>query len=136
MRRMGRFRMDALSGVVGTLVDGSGRPLARCYEATSAASRMIGLLATPDLRPDEALLIDRCRSVHTMGMRISIDVAFLDAEGVVLRVLHALRPFRVAAARGARSVIETRAETLADVTVGERLQVNRSLDAERLPARR
>jgi uncharacterized protein len=92
---------------------------------------MIGLLATPDLGPDEALRIDRCRSVHTMGMRISIDVAFLDADGVVLRVVHGLRPLRVAAARGARSVIETRAGTLADVTVGERLQVNPSPEAER-----
>ena len=29
--------------------------------------------------------IERCRWVHTLGMRFSIDLAFVDAEGTVMR---------------------------------------------------
>src|SRR3954452_3426009 len=54
----------------------------------------------------EALLISRCRSVHTCGMRFAIDVVFLDGEGRVLRVAERVRPWRVVSCRGARAVIE------------------------------
>ena len=33
-----------------------------------------------------AFVIRRCRQVHTLGMRFDLDVAFCDAEGVVLRI--------------------------------------------------
>jgi uncharacterized membrane protein (UPF0127 family) len=39
-------------------------------------------------------------------MRFAIDAAFLDPEGRVLRVAEHLRPWRIAACRGARSVLE------------------------------
>ena len=31
-------------------------------------------------------MLSKCRSVHTVGMRFAIDVAYLDANGVVLKV--------------------------------------------------
>ena len=39
-----------------------------------------------------ALLIAPCRSVHTVGMRVPIDIAFLDREGRVLSTRRAVRP--------------------------------------------
>jgi uncharacterized membrane protein (UPF0127 family) len=41
-----------------------------------------------------ALVLRPCRNVHTAGMRFPIDVAFCDAEGVVLRTT-TLAPWRI-----------------------------------------
>ena len=58
---------------------------------------------------DEAgpgLLIPRCSSVHTFGMRFAIDVYFLDREGRVISVRRQVPPRRVVSCRGARKVLE------------------------------
>jgi uncharacterized membrane protein (UPF0127 family) len=57
--------------------------------------RFRGLLARPPLRKGEGLLLLQCGSVHTVGMAHSIDVAFLDADGRVVRSIARLRPWRV-----------------------------------------
>lgn len=51
------------------------------------------------------LLIEPCSSIHTMFMLFTIDVVFLDREQRVLKIA-TVPPFRVALARGARSVLE------------------------------
>jgi len=62
--------------------------------ADSWWQRLRGLLGRPPMRDGEGLLLLDCDSVHTIGMAYPIDVAFLDAEGTVVRNLH-LDPFRV-----------------------------------------
>lgn len=57
--------------------------------------RFRGLLARPPLKAGEGLLLLKCGSVHTIGMLHPIDVAFLDAEGLVVRSIARLRPWRV-----------------------------------------
>jgi uncharacterized protein len=60
-----------------------------------------------------ALWIIPSDGIHTIGMRFSIDVAYLDSEGRVIRVYHNLAPFRVAAlVLRARSVLELPTGTL------------------------
>ena len=81
----------------------------RVFVARSYRARLLGLALLADLDPCQALLIPRCRSVHTFGMRFPIDVAFLDATGHKLRLARALRPGRVVAHRGAAAVLERRA---------------------------
>lgn len=68
--------------------------------------RARGLLLRPPLARDEALLIPRCASVHTFGMRYAIDIVFLDPLGRVLAVVERLTPWRVAARAGAAAVLE------------------------------
>jgi uncharacterized membrane protein (UPF0127 family) len=70
-------------------------------------ARLIGL--TLRRAADEPLLIPRCRSVHTAGMRFAIDVVFLDARGRVVRVAPAVRPWRLVSCRRAVAVVETAA---------------------------
>lgn len=41
-----------------------------------------------------ALVFRPCRQVHTVGMRFAIDVAFCDADGVVLRA-RCMKPWRI-----------------------------------------
>lgn len=118
---MGRLRVDRLAGPPRSL-EADGRVLVgRCYLARTSLSRLVGLLATPDLAVDEALWLERCANVHAVGLRASIGVAFLDAEGRVMRVVDPLPRGRAAAARGARSVVECRAGVLAHLTLGAHL---------------
>lgn len=65
--------------------------------AETLGARTRGLIGKPRLSPSQGLLIRRCRQIHTFFMRYSIDVAFLDGEGRVVRALHALKPWRATA---------------------------------------
>jgi uncharacterized membrane protein (UPF0127 family) len=85
--------------------------------AVTPLRRARGLLAAgPDHTP---LLLAPARSVHTCFMRRPIDVVFLDADLVVLKVVRALRPWRLAASRRATAVLELPAGS-ATVAVGDR----------------
>jgi protein-S-isoprenylcysteine O-methyltransferase Ste14/uncharacterized membrane protein (UPF0127 family) len=63
--------------------------------AASPLTRMRGLLGRPALSAGDGLLIQPCQGVHTIGMGYPIDVVHLDREGVVLRVLRELPPWRI-----------------------------------------
>ena len=56
-----------------------------------------------------ALVLPRCRWVHTIGMRFPIDVAYLDADGVVLKTVQ-MRRYRIGLpVPWARTVVEAEA---------------------------
>ena len=67
---------------------------------------MKGLLGRRALSQDEGLLLEPASTIHTWFMRFPIDVVFLDRELRVLRVAESVRPWRFAAKRGAKSVLE------------------------------
>lgn len=93
------------------------RPLpggGRLFVARGFRQRLLGLAGLAAMPPDCALLIDECDSVHTAWMRFAIDVVFLDSGGEPLRVVSGLPPWRVARWRGARAVVETRADAAPD----------------------
>jgi uncharacterized membrane protein (UPF0127 family) len=55
-------------------------------------------------------------------MRFAIDVVFLDAGGVVVHVVHGMRPWRLTRwVRAAKKAIELPQDAAADVKIGERL---------------
>ncbi len=68
--------------------------------------RMRGLLGRRSLAAGEGIVLRPAWSIHTAFMRFSIDVVFIDAEQVVMRVEPRLRPFRTASCRGAREIVE------------------------------
>jgi hypothetical protein len=74
-------------------------------------ARGLGRLVGLALRRDRgvALLLPRCRSVHTFGMRFPLDLVWLDSAGRVVRVDRSVPPCRVRSCRAARSVLELRA---------------------------
>jgi uncharacterized protein len=74
--------------------------------ARSLRMRLLGLALRRRPPPDQGLLIPRCRSVHTFGMRFALDLVWLDGDGRVLVVEPAVGPRRVRTRRGARAVIE------------------------------
>jgi uncharacterized membrane protein (UPF0127 family) len=97
----------------------------RCEVADTPLGRLRGLLGRRELPPGSGLLLERSGAIQTCFMRFAIDAVFLDAERRVLRVRSDLRPWRVAGARGARSVLELAAGEAErrGVSVGERLSV-------------
>jgi uncharacterized protein len=76
--------------------------------ATSMSSRLLGLALLRHGRAGPGLLIPRCRSVHTFGMRFPLDLLFLDAEGRVIALRRAVPPCRVKRCPGAMAVLELR----------------------------
>ena len=65
-----------------------------------------GLLGRDGLGPGAGMLIDRAPSVHMFFMRFPIDIVFLDRNRNVVRIVHGLRPWRVAGARKAVAALE------------------------------
>jgi uncharacterized membrane protein (UPF0127 family) len=81
------------------------RPL-KLIPCQSSRARLIGLMGRPQLHPDAGIWLSSCRAIHTLGMRMSIDVAFIDVTGRVVRVYRNLPPGRVVCCLAATSVVE------------------------------
>lgn len=83
--------------------------LMRMTMAVSFASRLKGLLQTDKLSEGAqqgVLCLAPCRSIHTMGMKQPVDVAFVNSEGVVVRVERDVKPGRLLVCVHARWVCE------------------------------
>jgi uncharacterized membrane protein (UPF0127 family) len=93
--------------------------------AFDSASRRTGLLGHTTLPEGTALIIAPCNAIHTIRMRFDIDVAFVAKDGRIVKLRHAVPPWRMAASLGAFAVIEMAAGTFArrDVKVGDKLMV-------------
>ena len=84
----------------------AGSPSAlQVVRALSFAARLRGWLGRRSIEPNEALWLEPCAAVHGIGMRVSLDVVFLDAQRRVLRVA-TLAPGRMRWCQGARVSIE------------------------------
>jgi protein-S-isoprenylcysteine O-methyltransferase Ste14/uncharacterized membrane protein (UPF0127 family) len=78
----------------------------RCVLADTALARMRGLLGRRELLSGEGILLRPASSVHTAFMRFAIDAVFVDRDNRILKVVPNLAPWRTAAARRAKAVIE------------------------------
>jgi hypothetical protein len=91
--------------------------------ATTRAERRRGLLGRDSLDLAAALVLSPCCSIHTAFMRFPIDVAFVDRDGQVTRIVRDLAPWRVAIAPRSHAVVEFAGGCLSarDLRVGDRL---------------
>ena len=103
-RRVNRLRVTNVSRSI-QLAD-------RIEVANSSRSRSKGLLGRDGLAAGEGLWIIPCESVHTFGMRFSIDLVYLDRQLRVRKARRQVRPWRLSACFTAHSVIELAAGTL------------------------
>ncbi len=74
--------------------------------ATGFGARLLGLAWLDAERAGPGLLIPRCASVHSFGMRFELDLVFLDRDGAPLAIRRRLPPRRLAGCRGAAAVLE------------------------------
>jgi len=102
--------------------------LASADTATTRSQRRKGLLGRDHL--EGAMVIEPCRWVHTIGMRFPIDVAFLDADGLVIRTVQMPRRRVGMPVVRARSVIEAEAGAFArwGVHVGDVIELRERKD--------
>ena len=97
--------------------------LASAQVADTRRARRRGLLGCDSA--EGALVLIPARAVHSLGMRFDLDVAYLDADGIVLDVQR-LRRHRVGLPRWrSRSVVEAQAGAFArwSIRPGDRLEV-------------
>jgi uncharacterized protein len=69
-------------------------------------ARLLGLSHLDREAAGPGLLIPRCSSVHTFGMRFPLDLYFLGGDDEILDLRRAVPPRRFAACRGAVAVLE------------------------------
>jgi uncharacterized membrane protein (UPF0127 family) len=74
--------------------------------ATTLRSRLLGLAHLDREEAGRGLLIPRCSSVHTFGMRFALDIYFLDAAGQPLAMRRGIPARRAVSRAGARAVLE------------------------------
>jgi uncharacterized protein len=74
--------------------------------AATRASRLLGLALLDRGKAGPGLLIPRCRSVHTFGMRFPLRLVFLDEAARPISVWRRVPPRRFALDRRARAVLE------------------------------
>jgi uncharacterized membrane protein (UPF0127 family) len=67
----------------------------RAWATENTFERVQGWLKRRSVEPGEGLLICPCASIHTLGMRFAMDVAFLDRKGRVLKLVHQVGPSRL-----------------------------------------
>lgn len=78
----------------------------RVVVADRAHRRLRGLLGRRYLRKGEGMVLRPGWSIHTAFMRFPIDAVFLDADQVVMKIEHDVRPWHTVSCRGAREVVE------------------------------
>lgn len=94
--------------------------------ANTWVKRLIGLLSKNKMKNGEALWILPCSSIHTIGMRFTIDVVFLDENNRIKKLVKAIRPYRFCSSfKGTKSVLELPVGTIASTGLqrGDKLLV-------------
>lgn len=96
--------------------------------------RARGLLGTNASWGDSGrvLVIAPCKSVHTIGMRYSLDIAFANKQGIVLRAERDVKPGRLLSCRHATLVLERPHRDEAWVEVGGGMKFSRDSINEQL----
>ena len=97
---------------------------ASCEVADSFWTKFRGLMGRALLPADEGMLFRHAGSIHMFFMRFPIDVVFCDGDLRVVKVVRGLKPWRMAAARGATVTIELATGAAAGLAPGDRLKLD------------
>ncbi len=95
-------------------------------KANSLFSRMKGLLGRSGLENHRTLWISNCNSIHTLFMKFSIDVIFVNKDLIVKAVYRNIKPGRfILPIWGASSVFEFSSKALKNKAIekGDQLDV-------------
>jgi uncharacterized membrane protein (UPF0127 family) len=97
--------------------------------------RLHGLLGLGPLARGHGLWLVPCKAVHSFGMRVPIDLLFVDADFEVVAVRSMFGPCRIALCRRARSTIEMAPGDVMRlrITVGSRLVLERPTSIDLRP---
>ena len=92
------------------------------YECKSFYTRFIGFMGKKNI--NNALLFDRCSSIHTFFMKESIDVIMCDSDNIVLYYYKSLSKNKVILPKkGVKKVFETPSNYF-DIEIGKKMIIN------------
>lgn len=93
-------------------------------KAWSVLGRMKGLLGLKGLAKGDWLWLKPCGAIHTVGMRFTIDVVFLDRQLRVVKVVCGVKPWRLFVWGGwvAQSALEGCSGSFKGVSAGMKLR--------------
>lgn len=102
---------DADEGIYLRALEELGWSDKRLIVASTFKERLLGLMAWQGrgergAPPCVAMAFPRCSSVHTFGMRMAIDIAFIDATGKVSALHSGVEPGHVCTCHGSAAVLE------------------------------
>ena len=97
--------------------------LSNVMYTTTPLERMRGLLRRPPLEKSQALLITPCSSVHTIGMTYPIDLAFLNKDWEIKKIVKSLIPWRMACSFGSNMVLEMPSGTIENLNLNTNMQL-------------
>lgn len=110
--------------ISGYLTDNSAnRIIENVLKTTNFFERMRGLLFKEKLKSNAGLIISPCSSVHTFGMKYTIDVVFLDKELTIVKLVKSLKPWRMTASHASCIVLELVEDSIntLQLTTGQQL---------------
>jgi uncharacterized protein len=95
--------------------------------AGTSQARRRGLLDTENLGAGSGLWIVPCEAIHTFGMKVRLDIVFLDKNFQVRKISPDLGPRRMSVCLRAHSVLELPAGAVArsGTRLGDRLETRR-----------
>ena len=105
--------------------------------ASGFGERLRGLMWTARLPANQGLLLPRCASVHTCFMRYPIDLVYLDARGVVTKLVGGLKPWRASfGAPGSVQTLELAAGCIErlKIRIGDELRAEASAEGNAQPS--
>lgn len=96
----------------------------KCLLADTFLKRLKGLLGTNSLPEGNVLIIKPCFSVHTCGMKYSIDVLFIDEYDNIIKIAANLQPGKVVCCRKSYYVVEMPAGTVEKykIDIGDKIK--------------
>jgi len=119
------------AGTGGTVPDDVLRAVHRESGRTIAAPLIVARTFTSRARgwigrrpaPGEGLWLPRCACIHTCGLHIAIDAVWCGPGDVIVRINRSVRPWRIAAAKGAENVCEIAAGGAIGLAPGDHLDL-------------
>ncbi len=125
-------KRDLLEYVVLNLDRGS-TIATRVRVAGTSAARRRGLLGVAGLLDESGIWIAPCEAIHTFGMRMPLDVLFLDPKLRVRKLSSHLAPSRIRICLAASSVLEVAqgAISRSRTEVGDRLSFSSAQDSNK-----
>lgn len=91
--------------------------------ASGFFARLKGLMGKKELANNAGIIIKPCNSIHTFGMKIAIDVVFVDKDNRVIFIIENMQPKKTSPIiKGSKFVIELNAKMLKDkLAIGDKI---------------
>jgi uncharacterized membrane protein (UPF0127 family) len=82
------------------------KKLITLFSTENVFERTAGLLKFTPLNLNQGLLINKCNSIHTFGMKYSLDIVYLSRHLKVIKVVENIKPTRMSLCFGAKHTLE------------------------------